>query len=146
VIAARVVVLTEAELAALVRDAVADALAAHESSAEARSKALPPRVLLDRSELAHAIGVSTRTLDRLRREGLPELTVGDVPRWRLEAVLAWLEARKPALEASAQASDPAEKQGESSATEANSCDGVSATSRKPSKSLAQERARNGVPR
>ncbi len=51
-------------------------------------------VLLDRAEVSRRLGISTRQLDRLRKEGLPELRVGDVPRWRWDAVLAWLETRE----------------------------------------------------
>lgn len=52
-----------------------------------------PEGLLDRAELARRLGLSTRALDRLRREGMPTLMVGDVPRWRWPAVVAWLEGR-----------------------------------------------------
>lgn len=52
-----------------------------------------PEGLLDRAELARRLGLSTRALDRLRREGLPTIMVGDVPRWRWPAVVEWLEGR-----------------------------------------------------
>lgn len=55
--------------------------------------------LLDRGGLAKALGVSLASLDRLRADGLPELRLGDAPRFELAAVLAWLRARNngPAL-------------------------------------------------
>lgn len=52
-----------------------------------------PPVLLDRAGLARELCVSVGTLDRLRNEGMPELRVGDAPRFELSEVLAWLRAR-----------------------------------------------------
>jgi hypothetical protein len=52
-----------------------------------------PRGLLDRRGLAAALGVGVDTVDRLRREGCPELTVGDAPRFELAAVLEWIRSR-----------------------------------------------------
>lgn len=49
--------------------------------------------LLDRSRAAEFLGCSLPTLDKLRAEGLPELRVGDAPRFEREAVLGWLRAR-----------------------------------------------------
>lgn len=57
------------------------------------ARAAPPPALLDRAGLAGALDVSTKTLDRLRSEGLPELTIGDAPRFELERCLEWLRAR-----------------------------------------------------
>lgn len=56
----------------------------------------PSPALLDRRGLAEALAVGVDTVDKLRREGLPELRVGDAPRFRLEAVLAWLGQRSEA--------------------------------------------------
>lgn len=53
----------------------------------------PAPVLLDRRGLAEALAVGVDTVDKLRREALPELRVGDVPRFRLDAVLEWLRGR-----------------------------------------------------
>lgn len=50
--------------------------------------------LLDRRGLAQALAVGVDTLDKLRQEGLPELRVGDSPRFELEAVLGWLRGRE----------------------------------------------------
>ena len=81
-----VILTSPAELREIVTAAVSDALA----------DLAPPHAeaLVDRAELARRLGVSTRALDRLRRDGLPELRVGDLPRWRWADVLAWLGARE----------------------------------------------------
>lgn len=81
----RLVTVTLDELAAVVRAAVADALAEHEPAAAP--------TLLDREACARMLGVSLGTLDRLRREGMPELRVGDAPRYEADAVIAWLRGR-----------------------------------------------------
>lgn len=83
--ASMLVTLTAADLRALVVDAVADVLA---ELAPADAPAL-----LDRRGLARALGCSPDQVDRLRREGCPELRLGDVPRFELPAVLAWLRSR-----------------------------------------------------
>lgn len=81
-----VVVVTPAELAAIVRDAVAEIIAEREDA--------PARpALLDRRGLAMALDCSPDQVDRLRREGCPELRVGDMPRFDLGEVLAWIRAR-----------------------------------------------------
>lgn len=49
--------------------------------------------LLTRKALASALSCSEKHIDRLRREGLPELRVGDSPRFELVEVLRWLRAR-----------------------------------------------------
>ena len=68
---------------------------------EARAKCdAPPAVepLGDREQTAAAVGVSLRTLDRLRRQkGFPELKVGSAPRFELGAVKRWLATRKRPL-------------------------------------------------
>ena len=80
-----VIVTTDAALRAIVADAVTEALADLSPS--------QPEGLIDRQELARRLAISTRGLDRLRREGMPEVRVGDVPRWIWPAVVAWLEGR-----------------------------------------------------
>jgi hypothetical protein len=85
------VVLTEMQLRAIVRDEVEGALEAHAGHAEA---------LLDRQQLAQALGVSVPTVDRLRRKGLPTVWVVDVPRFELRALLDWLaQLKRPRLRA-----------------------------------------------
>jgi hypothetical protein len=53
--------------------------------------------LLTTKELAHELRCCTKTVDRLRKDGLPHVTIGDnAPRYRLDVVLAWLESRPSA--------------------------------------------------
>lgn len=49
--------------------------------------------VLDRKGLAEALNVSLPIVDRLRTEGMPELRVGDAPRFEFAAVLEWLKSR-----------------------------------------------------
>lgn len=49
--------------------------------------------LHDRQSLARELRCGVDTIDKLRREGMPELRVGDAPRFELGAVLAYLRAR-----------------------------------------------------
>lgn len=79
------VVLRADELAAVVRAAVAAALAEHEPAG------VP--TLLDREGCARLLGISVGTVDRLRREGLPRVRVGDVDRFEAAEVLGWLRGR-----------------------------------------------------
>lgn len=83
------VVITTGELGELIRERVALALAEHDQGASAPA-------LLDRRGLALALGCGLDTIDRLRREGCPELRVGDAPRFALTDVLAWLRGRETA--------------------------------------------------
>lgn len=85
----RVVLLDPDELKSLVMASVCEALEG------ARGSAAPP-ALLDREQLAGALQISLGTLAKLRREGLPELIVGDSPRFDLGEVLAWLRDRRAA--------------------------------------------------
>jgi hypothetical protein len=53
----------------------------------------PPLPLLDKRALAHALGVSTASVDRLCRQGrIPFVLVGEVRRFDLEAVRIALRA------------------------------------------------------
>jgi hypothetical protein len=72
---------------------------------EARDKP----ALLSKKDLARELGICTEGVDRLRREGCPELRVGDLPRFELEAVLGWLRTR-------AESERAARSQGHGSAT------------------------------
>jgi hypothetical protein len=56
--------------------------------------------LLDRRGLASMLGCCVDVVDRLRSEGLPELHVGDSPRFEPDAVLAWLREREATRSAS----------------------------------------------
>jgi hypothetical protein len=84
---ASVVVLTPEQLDALLEAAVDRARLATTPANDA------PSALLDRTGLAKALQCSLPSIDRLRREGLPQLTIGDAPRFEIDAVLAWLRAR-----------------------------------------------------
>ena len=55
-----------------------------------------PDELVTREELARALRVSVPTIDRMRREGMPDVSLG--PRllsFRLSECLAWARARAP---------------------------------------------------
>jgi hypothetical protein len=75
------------QLVELVADAVVGRL-------EPLLKAPARPALLDRRGLALALGVGLDTVDRMRGEGMPELRVGDAPRFELDAVIAWLRGRR----------------------------------------------------
>lgn len=51
-------------------------------------------VLLDRNELARALGISTATVDRLARAGMPAIRLVDSKRYLLADVLVWLKTRE----------------------------------------------------
>ena len=80
-----VIVTDPATLARLVEAAVAKVLAQRTED--------PAPALLDRSGIARALGVGTSTVDRLRREGMPAIQIGDSPRFEVRACLAWLRSR-----------------------------------------------------
>jgi excisionase family DNA binding protein len=51
---------------------------------------------MDRKQLAGLLGVSTWTVDRLVKEGMPSYTWGmRVRRFRASEALEWLQAREP---------------------------------------------------
>jgi hypothetical protein len=77
-------------LASRVADAVAERIA------EQLTQTTPAKspTLLDRRQLAQALGVCADSVDRLRREsGFPELRVGDAPRFELDRVLEYLRGK-----------------------------------------------------
>ncbi|MCC6525111.1 MAG: helix-turn-helix domain-containing protein [Polyangiaceae bacterium] len=80
-----VVVLTPAQLRALLDEAVAPVLE--------QLTARGPEPLLDTEGACLLLGCSPPTLRKLRAEGLPVVMVGDAPRFERDAVLAWLRAR-----------------------------------------------------
>ncbi len=47
--------------------------------------------ILTKEELATYLKVTERTIDRLRKKGMPFLKVGDTVRFKKDAVLKWLE-------------------------------------------------------
>jgi excisionase family DNA binding protein len=47
--------------------------------------------ILTKEELASYLKVTERTIDRLRKKGMPFFKVGDTVRFKKDAVLKWLE-------------------------------------------------------
>ena len=84
----KVVLVSPDELRELVRDGV------FETMQEWVEDARRPLALLDRAGLAQALGCSTSTVAKLLRERMPAVPVGDVHRFKLDEVIAWLKARK----------------------------------------------------
>ena len=63
---------------------------------EAPTSAVAPeaRLTLRLAELAHALGISRRTLERERSAGrfpAPDLAIGKAPLWKPETIRAWIE-------------------------------------------------------
>lgn len=54
---------------------------------------VPRPELLTPTQLGDALQVSVRTIATLRSRGMPVVMVGDSPRYRLEAVLEFLEGK-----------------------------------------------------
>jgi len=79
--------LTVSELGALMREAAAEAVAAAPS---------PTPSLLDREGLSLALGCSGSMVDKLRRQGIPHIRLGDSPRFELERCLEWLRQKEGA--------------------------------------------------
>lgn len=84
----QVVVLTAAQLRELVRDAIVEALESQKDD--------PSPLLLDRNGIARALGLSTSSIDKLRKQGLPSIRVGDVPRFIAGDCIAWLRSNDEA--------------------------------------------------
>lgn len=78
------VVLPAEALSDLVTRAVALAL---------ENEARPTFGLHDRASIAQALNTSTATVDRLVRQGMPHLLVGEARRFELPTVLEWLRTR-----------------------------------------------------
>jgi len=85
---ALVVTITKGELRELVQEAQLAALAAYEAGKQ------PAPDLVDGVEMSRRLTVSRTTLHRLRLAGMPAIALGDTFRYRVAAVLAWLEARE----------------------------------------------------
>jgi excisionase family DNA binding protein len=83
-----VVVLTVSldELRAVIRDELRATLAAHASSPSAAP-------LVDRREVARLLNVSAATVTRMTAEGMPHVFAGASPRYSVDEVHAWLDAR-----------------------------------------------------
>lgn len=84
--APQLIVATPDQLAELIRDAVAEALAEQSQDVAA--------ALLDRNGIARALGVSPSTVDKLRREALPYIMLGDSPRFEPAACIEWLRENR----------------------------------------------------
>jgi excisionase family DNA binding protein len=77
----------------LIREAAREGVAQALSAQCPREAATPAAPLLDKRALAHALGVSTATVDRLcRTKRIPFVVVGDARRFDLESVRAALTA------------------------------------------------------
>lgn len=76
---------------------------ADELEARGLTSAAPPALpaLFDRRELAQQLGCGVDLIDRLRREGMPEIRLGDAPRFEIENVLSWLRSRGQAASGAA---------------------------------------------
>ena len=74
------------ELRSLVRAALIEALAEHQSGGAAPE-------LLGRTDAARSLSVSTSMIDRLRKEGMPCVWLGDSPRFRIADCVVWLQSR-----------------------------------------------------
>jgi hypothetical protein len=78
------VVMSAAELLVLIRDAVGEA---------PKEPGREPR-LLDRAGLAERLACSPGHVDRMRRDGMPCLYVGDSPRFVFDDCVRWIAERK----------------------------------------------------
>jgi len=76
-----------------VLDLLAELVATKLEERIAPTPAVSPQPLLDRKKLAEALGCSLPTVDKLTREGLPHLRVGDSPRYELDRAIEHLRAR-----------------------------------------------------
>jgi hypothetical protein len=81
---ALVVTLTLGQLRAMVREEIDRAVEEVEG----------PPALIDTNALSRHLGVSSRTVFELRKQGLPVVWLCDSPRFELGACLDWLKARK----------------------------------------------------
>lgn len=79
-----------AELARAVADELESRLKSQVATA-LQSQRTPP--LLDRRGLAEALNCGVDTVDKLRASGLPQLLVGDAPRFELDRALNFLRER-----------------------------------------------------
>jgi hypothetical protein len=81
------VIISAAELAELVRDAVSDALAAQ------RPAAAEEPMLLTCAALCRKLGISRATVYRWRHGGMPSIKWGDEYRYVLTEALSWLRSK-----------------------------------------------------
>lgn len=79
----KLALLTRAELRLLVQDALLEVMDAKDTGP----------ALLDRRGIAAKLDVGVDTVDKLRKQGMPSVVVGDAPRFDLVEVLVWLKSR-----------------------------------------------------
>jgi len=84
---APIVILTPEQLSELIKRAVQDALAEHQP------EVVP--ALFDLTGIAQRLGIGITTVNRLRREGMPCVFIGDSPRFDLAECLRWIREREP---------------------------------------------------
>lgn len=73
---------------------------AHEPHEAPSLDALAGRFTLRLEELAAALGISRRALERERSAGRfprPDMTIGRMPLWRPETIRQWIESEKKSL-------------------------------------------------
>jgi hypothetical protein len=75
-------------------DRIADRVVARLADGRNASRAEAGGHLLDRRGVAGLLGCCVDVVDRLRGQGMPELRVGDAPRFEPDRVLEWLRERK----------------------------------------------------
>lgn len=73
------------------------------------ASAAPDQARLSRAELAQALKISTGTVDRLAKRGMPSVMVGDLPRFILADCEAWLRQEQERDRAKETAQPRAEK-------------------------------------
>jgi hypothetical protein len=75
-------------------DDVRDLIREEIRAALAERSEQPAPALLDRRGLATALDVCLDKIDALRKQGMPTITIGDVPRFELDRCLEWLRGRE----------------------------------------------------
>lgn len=100
------VVTTSVQLAALVREAVRDAL-----ECEGAARGSRGGLFFDRAEIAERLSVSPGLIDKMRRQGMPCVYVGDSPRFSLDECLAWCASARQKTERTHDPQEPEEARG-----------------------------------
>ncbi len=83
-----IVVLRASDLRAIIRDEFENVLV------ELDEDRLPVKPLLDSNQCAQALSTSRTTIDRLVRQGMPFVRLGEVRRYDFDEVLTWLRNRE----------------------------------------------------
>jgi hypothetical protein len=82
-----IVMLTTAQLQAIIQNSVIAALA------EFKATERPDQATLSGAELAVRLGLSRTRIHHLRQTGMPAIRVGEIYRYELAPCLAWLRER-----------------------------------------------------